>query len=298
MKPSPLQHVRILCFDAAGVLFVPSVPSALHPARRWKMRADVLPVLQALRFLGYRMAALDGTDGHAQDALPALSLDGYFEQIFTPALSHDGTGKPRTAALLALAKKFSAAPVDILHIGTDIHDDVDTALAAGMRVAWLAPDTHFRPAGAVVVLRHLTELPDKLRDADTVHLQCKPRRRSVRNLVASLRGLPAEPDWSPKRRHEDPEQLIGAVMLSVAQKLRTEAAPIEVLRAHWNALIGNPKLVENCEPKNITKTGTLTITCIGAVVRTELQNWHGARILEAVKRLPACGNVRSVKFVL
>ena len=201
---------------------------------------------------------------------------------------------PTNPPLGTMAQTLGVAPVDILHIGEDLNKDVNAAQAAGIRAAWLAPCAHSHPKGAAV-LRQLTELPELLRNAETAHLQHKPDRRSIRNLIASLRGLPEETPWSPTRRHENPESPIGTLVLEVASKLRTKNRPLAVLKEHWAQIINAPKLASKSEPHTITKNGILAIHCEDAVVRTDIE-FLKDKILAAIRQHPACTGVKGVKF--
>ena len=216
--------------------------------------------------------------------LTAAGLASYFELL-----------QPATP-LPALAAALQLAPADILHAGTDLQADVNAALAAGMRAAWLAPNTHFHPKGVAIVLRTLADLPEILRMADTAHLHRKPNSLGTKSLVAMLRDVPGYPPPGPGRRHYEPEQLVGKLILDVASKLRSELGPMEVLREHWLELIGKPNLAASSAPEKITPTGTLCIHCSDVITREELSRWSSRRILESVKRLPTCSKVRSLSF--
>ncbi|MDR2862426.1 MAG: HAD family hydrolase [Puniceicoccales bacterium] len=270
--------------------------AAFARGENWKVCPGVWQTLQALHFLGYRVAALSNADSRMRTALEELRLAPYFEKILTSA--ELGVSKPDAKAFHALASAMGVAAVDVLHVGDSLREDVDGAREAGMRGAWLAPDAHFRPVGSAIVLNRLEELPDALRRADTAHLQNKPLERETRNLVALLRGLPEEAPWGPRRRHEEPARAVGAAIFAVAGKLRTEARPLEIVRDHWLEVVGKPLLAEASEPRKISPTGLLSVWCSGATVREELQRWHAGKVLEAVRKFPACENIQKVRFYL
>jgi hypothetical protein len=298
-----MQNVRAVTFRADALLAPPRRPGARPVAAAGAVRA-----LDALRFLGVRLAVIAGSAaananapgtrtriGTAAKAIPAAAPAPLADLEATGLADRFEILHP-AAPLVELAAALDLAPADILHTGPALDTDVNAALAAGMRAAWLAPDASFHPKGAVVVLRNLSELPEILRMADTAHLHCKPVSRATRSLVAMLRGVPEDLPLGPGRRHFDPERQIGGLILEVAAKIRAEAGPIEILRDHWLELIPQPKLSAASAPEKVTPTGVLMVHCSDTIVREELSRWHGKRLLSAVTRLPACSKVRKISF--
>jgi hypothetical protein len=111
-----------------------------------------------------------------------------------------------------------------------------------------------------------------------------------------LRGFGGEPAPGYGHRHDDPEHFAGPLILEVAAKLRSEAAPLEVLRGGWAGLVGKPLLAAASTPEKISPTGTLRVHCENTVVREELSRWHGKRLLEAVRQQPGCTKVTKISF--
>jgi hypothetical protein len=267
----PLRNISVLSLNATGTLLAPRARHT-HP--------DTTAILHTLRFMGYRLVA---TADPAALKPPPQSL---FEKIFTTP----------TPPLATMARILNVAPVDILHIGDDLDKDINAAQSAGMRAAWLAPNAHFRPKGAIV-LQQLAELPELLRDAETGHLQHKPDKRTTRNLIANLRNLPEELPWSPNRRHENPARPIGPLILEVASKLSAKGKPLDVLKKHWAQIVNAPKLSSKSEPHTVTKNGILAIHCEDSIVRTDI-DFQKEKILAAIRLHPACANIKGLKFHL
>jgi hypothetical protein len=282
VKAPPLQNVRAVSINIAGVL-----PAA--PRRGDERVGDAARALDALRFLGCRLAALDTTGG-AVGLLADSGLAGFFELVFPspPAAAR------RTPNFPALAAALQLAPADVLHAGPDLEADVNAALAAGMRAAWLAPRAHFRPRGAAVLLSRLDELPGILRDADTARLRGKPSGCGFRNLVAMLRGLPEEPPPGPHRRNEEPIRAVGADILRVVSALRLDAAPLDALRRRWAEIVGAPGLASRSEPHRLSPAGALAVHCSDTIVREELRRWHAKAILAAAQTVVS--GVKKVTF--
>ncbi len=266
--------------------------TAFGRGENWRVLPGVRAALQALRFLDYRLAALTNADARMRTVLEELQLAPFFEAVFTS--TELGAAKRGAAVFKKVAKEMGVAPVDWLHVGDSLEDDVNGALAAGCRAAWLAPQAHFKPKGAWVAA-DLPALVETVRGAATAHLQHKPNRRAVRNLVADLRGLPDEGRWPKGRRHEDAERSIGDLVLSLAKEIRTEARPVDALRAAWPKLFGT--LAEECEPVRIGADGALVVRCVNPVVRQELQ-FRIRQVLQAVQKIPGCATVRRVIFQL
>ncbi|MDR2980793.1 MAG: HAD-IA family hydrolase [Puniceicoccales bacterium] len=289
------------------------VYTAFAKGENWRVLPGTRQALDALRFLGYRLAAFTNADARMHHVLVDLGLGRYFEKIFTS--TELGAAKPDPQAYATIASRLHVAATDVLHVGDSLREDVEGAVGAGCRAAWLAPDAHFKPAGAIV-LKSLLELPDRLRFAETKPLQYKPNLRgplkafkgileedpkwkwrkppkSVRDIVANLRDLPEEAAFGRGRRHEEPEQSIGSAILEVASQLRSEATPMEVLKEQWSKLAG--KFAEACEPRRIAPGGILVIHCENAVIRSELM-MKSRQMLAAIGKLPNCEKVRRLSF--
>ena len=269
---APLQNIRVVSFNILGALLPPV------PLKIFGSMSGMQQTLNALLFLGYRVAAYANTgqikcqEIESLDVL--LKVSGFadsFEKFFVSSL-------PPAKALAAFAGALDVSPVDVLHVGVDLDADVNAALVAGMRAAWLAPDAHFKPTGAVH-LRTLHELPDLLRLADTVHLRRKGFSREVRNMIASLRGLPDETTDGT----DASEKAIGPIILNFVAKLGAGNRPIAELRACWVDIVSNPKFLNNCTPESLSSQGVLSIHCTNSIVREELR-WHEKRILSAIQR--------------
>ncbi len=302
--------------------------AAFSRPENWRVLSGTRAALAAYQFLGYRLAAFTNADSRMRTVLRELELDVFFEQIFVS--TEIGAAKPSPAAFRHVCEKMKVAPVDVLHVGDTLEDDVKGALDAGCRAAWLAPKAHFKPAGAVVV-KSLPQLADKLRYAETRQFLFEPEslkkraeitrildnkdwrgirpRRLTRNLVANFRALPEEisppgqmqiPDArkirTPNvRRHENPAEQIASAMLAFAKTLSVEAAPGDILRKNWEAIIG--KHAGACEPQQILPDGTLLIHCAGSAVRSNLI-MDARKILAKIAGIAGCEKIKRTVFQL
>jgi hypothetical protein len=273
-RTAPLRNLRAVAFNITGVL--------LPPAALRRPPNEPAAVLDLLRFLGFRLATV-GTDAD-RNALATAGLAAFFAA---------GDHAP---AISALPETLNLAPVDILHVGSDLKADVNTALAAQMRAAWLplgAPA--IQPAGDAVRINHLSDLPELLRNTATERLCSNPNaNRQTRNLVALLRGM-SEEAVPVGRRHENPASNVGELILEIVSQLNTAAKPLEILQSAWAEIINTPRFISQCEPSRLAPNGTLTVTCTNDIVRSELRQWHSRKILDAASRL--CPDVKKISFI-
>jgi hypothetical protein len=288
LRVRPLQNLRAVSINVDGVLLVnaggggPRVPHGVGG------------VLDLLRFFDLRLVAVRHEDlGKSAVPPPAFpeNLAGYFEaNLVLPAVAR---ARAKTPDYRPVADALQLAPVDILHVGADLENDINAALAAGMRAAWLPGGGRaFQPAGAAVLLGAFSDLPELLRQADTARFQRNPAdARHTRNLVALLRGVPGEREPAG-RRHEAPERLAGELMLEGMAQLGAKAGPLELLRENWGQIIG-AKFAAASEAESLSQSGTLSIYCENGIVRNELL-FDRRKILAAVQQF--CPGVRDVFF--
>jgi len=193
----------------------------------------------------------------------------------------------------------AVAPADILWVGGGTGAEAAAARAAGMRCVWIAAaDAAFPdlPAGTIVI-PDAARLPELLRDARTGGGKGPPLSRAARNLVAALRGLPEEGPWPAGRRHEDPERQIGELLREFVASLNAQAQPLEVIRNHWEHLVGDVRVAAGGEPHQITKQGALRIACQSPVICDEFR-WRLNALLEAIQHLPTCGKIKKLSLHL
>jgi putative hydrolase of the HAD superfamily len=126
-------------------------------ADAWRIYDDVLPTLDRLATLGFRLAVISNWDDRLRDLLRRLKLDVRFETIVVS--SEIGHAKP-DPAIFAEAISCLGLPANrILHIGDSAEADLHGARAAGMH-AWQIL-RNATDSGADHV-RSLLELPELL----------------------------------------------------------------------------------------------------------------------------------------
>ena len=122
----------------AALLAAGDDPALAEPAfevffaerQRVELFDDALPALQRL---AQRWPIVGITNGNAD--LDRVGLSRHF--IGCLSARSFGVGKPDAAIFHAACRQLGSAPERVLHIGDDPALDVDGALAAGLRAAWV-----------------------------------------------------------------------------------------------------------------------------------------------------------------
>ncbi len=95
-----------------------------------ELYADVLPALDRL---AARWPILALSNGNAD--VQRVGLGRYFAGSLSAR--EFGIGKPEPAIFHAACERLGATPDQVLHIGDDVALDIDGALQAGLRAAWV-----------------------------------------------------------------------------------------------------------------------------------------------------------------
>jgi putative hydrolase of the HAD superfamily len=136
--------------------------AAVEMERRWSQSVhfelydDALPVLDALRERGLKIGLLSNSSRDLDDfvAHHGLSCDAALT-------SHvHGKTKPHRTIFRAMLERLSVAPEEAVMVGDTIEDDVEGAVAVGMRAVLL--DREGRHPGFAGRLDDLRELPAAL----------------------------------------------------------------------------------------------------------------------------------------
>lgn len=110
--------------------------------------------------------------------------------------------------------------------------------------------------------------------------------RSVENLIAGLRKLPANPSRSRERKTHP----LGESIDRLLQKYQIgPEAPEHVIRARWHEVVGNANAAYS-HPVRFDKNNKLLVLISHAVVRDELRLLEPV-ILQRVRQLPGCERV-------
>jgi putative hydrolase of the HAD superfamily len=136
--------------------------AAVEMERRWtqsvhfELYDDALPVLDALRDRGLKIGLLSNS---SRDLEEFVSHHGLAADAVLTSHVH-GKTKPHRAIFRAMLDRLAVAPEEAVMVGDTIEDDVEGALAAGMRAVLL--DREGRYPDRAGRLDDLRELPAAL----------------------------------------------------------------------------------------------------------------------------------------
>jgi len=126
--------VRLTFGARAGELpeaFFPAVYQRFARPDAWRIYEDVRPALAALSARGFRLAAVSNWDERLVPLLGRLGLDEYFDALVVSCEA--GHTKPAPEIFHLAARRLRLEPNQVLHIGDSEREDVQGAMAAGLR---------------------------------------------------------------------------------------------------------------------------------------------------------------------
>jgi putative hydrolase of the HAD superfamily len=104
-------------------------------ADAWEIYPDVVPALDQIKAMGLRLVALSNWDPRLPLLLDRLELTERFEAIVYSG--EVGYEKPNAAIFNAALEQLNLRPSSVVHIGDRAVDDVEGAMAIGMRAMLL-----------------------------------------------------------------------------------------------------------------------------------------------------------------
>lgn len=112
--------------------------------------------------------------------------------------------------------------------------------------------------------------------------------REIENLIAGFRAVPNDRSRSKRRKTVD----LGALIDELLVKYRISHDSIEhSIREKWPELVG-PANASYSHPLTVERN-QLVVLVSHAVVRNELFH-HRLTILEKLKKLPGCGEIKGI----
>lgn len=126
----------------------------------WQARQKVTlydGVHSLLETLSQQLPLVAISNGNA--CIKAIGIDQYFQ--YSISASDTGKPKPDSSMFLLACKKLEIQPVQLIHIGDDIHHDIDGAFNAGCRSIWFNGAMRSeKPHNANGVIEQLSQLLD------------------------------------------------------------------------------------------------------------------------------------------
>jgi putative hydrolase of the HAD superfamily len=104
----------------------------------WRMFDDVEPTLTRFRREGVHVGAISNWDDRLRPLLAALGLANKFDSITISC--EEGVEKPDARIFAAACGRAGSMPEECLHVGDSLEEDVQGAVAAGMRALWIVRD--------------------------------------------------------------------------------------------------------------------------------------------------------------
>ena len=135
--------------------FFASLYAAFAAKTAWRIFDDVLPALDTLASLGFKLGVISNWDERLQPLLRELGLGSYFDAVLVSC--EVGFCKPSPVIFNHAAEKLGLPPVSILHVGDQFEEDVRGATAAGFGALELRRTATHRAAGQVRSLLDLVE---------------------------------------------------------------------------------------------------------------------------------------------
>ena len=116
--------------EEADAVF-PHIYERFESAAPWRLFDDVAPALAGLQERGLRLSVTSNWDERLVPLLRALGLHDHFE---TCTVSREvGLHKPSRGVFHHTCDRLGLAPHQVLHIGDSTREDLDGALAAGLK---------------------------------------------------------------------------------------------------------------------------------------------------------------------
>ena len=125
----------------------------------WRVYDDVAPALAELKRRGLRLGIVSNFDSRLYDVLRACRLDHFFDSVHISASV--GAAKPDAAIFQAALNHYAIEARQAWHVGDNLREDVEGAMAAGVNAALLDRDNRFaenEPAPRITSLDQLSTL--------------------------------------------------------------------------------------------------------------------------------------------
>ena len=128
---------------------------------------DALPLLDRLKAEGYPMGLITNGPADVQrEEVTTLNLASYFDPIYIEG--EVGYGKPDPRVLASAAAVVGLPPERILFVGNSYRHDIEPAIRAGWRTAWVRRPSDVPPSADLAVEGLPEERPEGSPEPDVV----------------------------------------------------------------------------------------------------------------------------------
>src|SRR5262245_57172290 len=107
----------------------------------WRVYDDVAPALAELKRRGLRLGVVSNFDSRLYDVLRVCELDRFFDSVHVS--TRVGAAKPDAALFQAALDCHSVEAREACHVGDNLREDVEGAMAAGINAVLLDRDNLF-----------------------------------------------------------------------------------------------------------------------------------------------------------
>ena len=132
-----------------------SVFKLFSGAGGWELYPETQEVLSTLRDRGLIIGVISNFDSRIYPVFSELGIFKYFDSVHIS--SHEGTAKPDTAIFKKALSEHALHPLEALHVGDSLKEDIAGAKAAGLRAIYLNREGIFPPS-EILTIHALTEL--------------------------------------------------------------------------------------------------------------------------------------------
>jgi len=140
------------CFDQ----FFDEIFERFRRSEFWRVYDDVEPALAELKRRGLKLGVISNFDSRLYDVLRACKLNRFFDSVHISTWA--GAAKPDLAIFQAALGHYRINPSQAWHVGDSLREDVEGALAAGLKAFLIDRRGEQRSAAGYVSLFSLSQL--------------------------------------------------------------------------------------------------------------------------------------------
>jgi putative hydrolase of the HAD superfamily len=124
--------------------FFDRVFHVFEDARSWRLFPETASTLTRLKARGFELGIISNFDTRLFPVLRGLGIADAFDTVTISSLAH--AAKPAPQIFHAALEKHAVDPVEALHVGDSLQDDVEGAKNAGLHAVLLDRDDRRQPA--------------------------------------------------------------------------------------------------------------------------------------------------------